>query len=165
MKKSLVLAMMLPLVSEAQIRLCDSCPAPPAIDLSLSGDAYHQQFERAFNDHSWLSSDEAALANLNRKVDTILMSINVPILQRFEFMAKIYQVVIADYRAELAQVQLEARSIDTSDDPTGYMHQAKLKLKGKKPDVKAIIAEKQRHIERLIEDRNREMGELAEQVK
>lgn len=168
MKKTLVLLALMPLAAGAQqIRLCDDCPEPPPIDLSLPNEIMHHEIQRVLNDVSWLASNEAAEANRLRamKFDTVLMSINVPILQRFEFMAKIWQVVIDDYRGELARAELDMRNTDNSDDPTGFMHQAALKFKGKKPDFKKIIAEKRRAIERCIESRNKEMGELAEQVK
>ena len=165
MKKSVVLVVLLPLISQAQIRLCDTCPVPPAIDLSVSSDILHSQIERVLVDHTWMNSDEAILANMNRRADTILMSVNVPILQRFEFMAKIYRVVIDDYRSELAKAQLDARNADNSDDPTGFLHQGAKKIAGKKSTFKELIAEKQRALSRIIESRNKEMGELAEQVK
>jgi hypothetical protein len=169
MKRSLVLIALLSSVAasaQIKIRLCDTCPDPPAIDLSRGGDEFYQQFSQAFNDNEWLLSPEAAKANRLRmlNVDTVLMSINVPVLQRFEFMSKIYQHVIADYRTELAKVELDARKVDNSDDPTGFAHQATLRLKGRKPDFKAIIAEKKRNLERVIENRNKEMGELTEMV-
>ena len=170
MKKSLVLIVISIAISarsQTTIRLCDTCPDPPAIDLRHTGEAFNQQFYRAFNDQSWLSSQEALEANRQRPLhfDTVLVSINVPILQRFEFMAKIYQYVIADYRAELAKAELDGRNADNNDDPTGFTRQTASKLKGRKPDFKVLIAEKKRNLERVIESRNKEMGELAEQVK
>lgn len=165
MKKTLVLIALLPVAAGAQIRLCDTCPAPPAIDLSVSSHILHSQIDRALGDHSWMNSEAAVLANMNRRIDTVLMSVNVPVLQRFEFMAKIYQVVIAEYRSELAKAQLDARNSDNSDDPTGYLYQAKKKIGARKATLKDLVAEKQRALARIIETRNKEMGELTEQVR
>jgi len=164
MRNSLVLIALLPVAAGAQMRLCDTCPDPPAIDLNIPAHLLHSQIERVLSDQHWMRSDEAILANMHRKVDTVLMSINVPVLQRFEFMSKIYQYVIADYRSELAKAELDARNPDAAEDPTGILHQGKSKLKGKR-DFTAIIAEKQRALDRVIESRNKEMGEMTEQVK